>query len=194
QGDFPFYCELLPRVEAPSDTPCPPSGWTIIREGQMKSLSIPNTGVAVTFDVSDYVSDDRNRQDAGQRLALWALAKEYQQKIVYSGPLFRSQRVEADKIIISFDHVGDGLMVGEKSGLAPTQEVRAGVLRQFAVAGADKVWHWGQARIVGETVVVQTDEVPNPVAVRYAWCANPQAANLYNRNGLPAAPFRTDAW
>lgn len=195
QGDFPVYFELLPRVDAPSATPCVGGDhWTTIREGQLKSVSIPNTGAAVTFDVSDYVSDNRNRQDAGQRLALWALAKEYHEDIVYSGPTYRSHRIEGDSVTISFDNIGGGLMAGEKNDLAPTQELKPGVLRHFAIAGEDKKWQWADARIVGDTVVLRSDKVPTPVAVRYAWCPNPQAANLYNRDGLPAAPFRTDTW
>ena len=93
-----------------------------------------------------------------------------------------------------FDHAGGGLMVGKKQGLEPTQTVENGKLERFAIAGADKKWHWGEAQIDGETVIVQCDEVPEPVAVRYAYSMNPVGANLYNKEGLPASPFRTDNW
>ena len=193
QGDFPFYFELLPQIGAPGTAPCSGDSWVALREGQIKSLSIPNSGMAVTFDVSDYMADTRNRQDAGFRLALWALAKEHHKDIEYSGPLYRSHRVEGDSVIVSFGHSG-GLMIGEKTGLAPVREMKTGTLKHFAIAGADKQWQWAEARIVGDTVVVRSDKVLAPIAVRYAWCSNPQGANLYNRAGLPAAPFRTDDW
>jgi sialate O-acetylesterase len=194
QGDFPFFYEMLPQIGAPSAAPCGVDSWVVQREGHIKAMSMPNSGMIVTTDVSDFVSDARNRQDAGQRMALLALAKEYGQDIEYSGPLYTGSRVEGDSIVISFDHTGKGLMAGQKTGLAPVQEAKDGVLKHFAIAGADKQWYWADARIVGSTVVARSDKVPAPVAVRYAWCSNPQAANLYNRDGLPAVPFRTDAW
>ena len=194
QGNFPVYFELLPSVGKVSDVPGAGGAWAKLRDDQMKGLTIPNTGMAVTFDVSDYESDNRNRVDAGERLARWALAGEYHQKIECSGPLYRSQRIEGDHVIISFDHIGRGLMVGAKDGLAPVREVKDGVPAKFAVAGADKKWYKADAQIVGKTVVVRSEKVPVPVAVRYAFADNPSDSNLYNRDGLPAAPFRTDAW
>lgn len=193
QGDFPFYMELVPRSGAPN---APPDLGRIepMREGQIKCLALTNTGVAVTFDVSDYLSDTRNRHDPAERLALVALAKEYGRALVYSGPSYRSHRIEGGRVVIGFDHVGGGLIVGNKRGLAPPVEVKDGVLSGFAVAGADRKWHWADARIVGDTVVVRSDEVAVPAAVRYACGLNPGGANLYNRAGLPAVPFRTDEW
>ncbi|NQU10124.1 hypothetical protein HQ590_04995, partial [bacterium] len=195
QGEFPVYLELLPQVGKPPGQPGAIDFWTRMREDQMKCLTmVPNTDMAVTFDVSDYVADGRNRVDAGERLARVALARDYGKNIVYSGPRFHDYRLDGDKVIIFFDHVGSGLMVGEKPGLAPTRELKNGVLQGFAVAGEDKKWHWAEAKIDGGTVIVRSDQVPAPVAVRYAYASNPGNCNLYNREGLPAAPFRTDEW
>ena len=95
---------------------------------------------------------------------------------------------------ITFDHVGQGLMVGKKSGLKQASEMRGAPLRRFAVAGNDRIWHWANASIDGDSVVVSSPRVKAPVAVRYAFSMNPEGANLYNRDGLPASPFRTDDW
>jgi len=194
QGNFPVYFELLPALGNPSAQPGAGGQWAAFREKQIKSLAIPNTAAAVTFDVSDYIADARNRRDPGQRLALCALAGEYRRKIECSGPVYRSQRIEGDRVILTFDHLGRGLMIGEKDGLTPIREVKAGTLKGFALAGADKKWYWTDALIDGNTVVLQSTQVPAPVAVRYAYADNPAGSNLYNRDGLPAMPFRTDDW
>ena len=111
-----------------------------------------------------------------------------------SGPLYKSHKVEGNSIRVSFDHVGKGMIVGKKNGLAPTEVDREGKLGRFAIAGADKEWHWAEATIDGNTVVVKSSEVEVPVAVRYAYSMNPTGANLYNQVGIPASPFRTDEW
>ena len=155
---------------------------------------MPNSGMAVTIDIGE--ANDlhpRNKLDVGRRLALWALAGTYKKEIVYSGPFYRSMAIEGAKIRLAFDHVGGGLVVGEKQGLEPTREIPGGKLTGFAIAGRDKVWHWAEAQIEGKTVVVSSGQVRDPVAVRYAYQASP-ACNLYNKAGLPAAPFRTDDW
>ncbi len=137
----------------------------------------------------------KNKQDVAKRLSLWAMRDVYGEKnAVVSGPLYNSLKVEGNKAIVSFDHVGSGLMVGFKDGLPPTKETPNAKLDGFAIAGEDKVWHWAEASIVGNTVVLSSPEVAKPVAVRYAFAMNPIWANLYNREGLPASPFRTDAW
>jgi len=194
QGDFPFIYEILPQVGSPSEKPCGTDSWVAAREGHMKAVTMANAGMVVATDVSDYIADARNRQDAGYRMAQWALAKEYGRDVVYSGPLYRSHTVAGDSVTVTFDHIGGGLIAGEKKGIAPLQELKDGALKHFAIAGADKVWYWADARIVADTVVLRSDKVPAPLAVRYAWCSNPSPANLYNRAGLPAAPFRTDNW
>ena len=134
----------------------------------------------------------KNKQDVGKRLALWALAKNYQKDIVCSGPLYKGMKKEGSKIRIMFDYVGSGLMTGEKSGLEPTKEVKGAELTQFAIQGADDEWHWAKAEIDGETVVVSHDEVKDPKHVRFGYQSNPDTINLYNKEGLPASPFTTD--
>ncbi len=191
QGDFPVYVELLPQVGAePVRSKAPPEmdGWAVLRQEQAAvGTVVEKTGIAVTYDVSDYVADSRNRQDAGKRLALAALAGEYGKKIEYSGPVFKEMKIAEGKMVLSFDHVGKGLMAGKKDGLSPVVEVKE--LEGFVVAGADKKWHWAKAQIVGETVVLTCEEVKDPVKARYATFGNPGFCNLYNRDGLPAVPF-----
>jgi len=180
-GEFPFLIVQLAnfmRVRPePSDPP-----WAYLRESQLlTALDVPNCGLAVTIDIGE--ANDihpRNKQDVGLRLALTARGKVYGQKIVYSGPVFRSMKTEGQKARLTFDHVGSGLVA--KGG---------GPLKGFAVAGTDLKFVWAQAEIEGETVVVWSEEVKTPAAVRYAWANNP-VCNLYNKDGLPASPFRTD--
>ena len=151
--------------------------------------------MAVATDVGD--ADDihpKNKADVGDRLARWALANEYGKTVVPSGPLFRGLKIEGNKAVVEFDHVGAGLMVGRKDGRKPADELKDGKLARFAIAGKDKKWVWVDAKIVGDTVVCTHPDLPNPVAVRYAFTMNPVGANLYNRDGLPASPFRTDDW
>ena len=196
QGDFPFYFVQLANFRAPSDNAEGGDGWAKLREAQVDTLKVPNTGMAVIIDIGNARDiHPKNKQDVGLRLALWALAKDYGKKdLVHSGPLYKSMKVEGDKIRLSFDHTGSGLMVGLKEGLAPTQQVDGGELKRFAIADADKNWHWAKAVIDGDTVVVSADEVKAPVAVRYAFTINPEGCNLYNKEGLPASTFRTDSW
>ena len=154
-----------------------------VQEAMFKTLKVPNTGMAVTIDVGDARNiHPKNKQAVGRRLAIWALAMTYGQTIVRSGPLYKSMAAEGDKVIVTFDHVGGGLLA--KGG---------GKLEGFAIAGADKKFVWADAKIVGETVVVTSAEVKSPAAVRYAWASNPKC-NLYNKAHLPASPFRTDDW
>ena len=138
--------------------------------------------MAVAIDIGD--ADDihpKNKQEVGRRLALNALAQTYEKEVVYSGPIYRAMSVEGDKIRLQFDHVADGLVS------------KGGVLTGFAIAGADSQFVWAQAQIDGESVIVSSPKIKNPLAVRYAWADNP-LCNLYNSAGLPALPFRTDDW
>ncbi len=112
--------------------------------------------------------------------------------LVYSGPLYKSHAIEDGTLRVRFDLVGSGLMVGKKEGLAPTIEDTGNTLKRFAIAGKDQQWHWADAVIDGDSVVLSSPSVSAPVAVRYAFCMNPEGSNLYNREGLPASPFRTD--
>ena len=199
QGDFPFYFVQLASFQAPTQNPAGGNGWAKLREAQTKTLTVPNTGMAVITDTVPLAEGGdihpRNKYDVGMRLVQWALAKDYGQKgLVYSGPLFKALKVDGDKARLEFDHAGTGLMVGKKTGRAPTVEDKEGKLKRFAIAGADKKWFWAEAVVDKNTVVVSSPEVKEPVAVRFAFEMNPDGANLYNREGLPASPFRTDAW
>jgi len=181
QGDFPFYFVQLANYMAQHDVPTD-TDWAWLREAQTMTLALPNTGMAVAIDVGE--ADDihpRNKQDVGYRLALNALAGTYGLDVVFAGPLFRSMAVEGNAIRLHFDHVGGGLVA------------RGDELTGFAVAGDDRGFAWADARLDGDTVVVSSPEVPTPVAVRYSWADNP-VCNLYNAEGLPASPFRTDTW
>ena len=191
----PFYFVQLAAWQKPSNDPAGGDGWAYIRDAQRKCLTLPHTGMAVATDIGD--ADDihpKNKADVGDRLARWALVNEYGKSIVPSGPLYKQLKIEGDKVVVSFDHVGVGLMVGSKMGRKPVEEVKDGKLARFAIAGKDKKWVWADAIIVGNTVVCSHPDVPNPVAVRYGFTMNPAGANLYNRDGFPASPFRSDDW
>ncbi|MEI7901866.1 MAG: sialate O-acetylesterase [bacterium] len=197
-GDFPFYFVQLASFQGVTEDPAGGNGWAKLRAAQTQTLSVTNTGMAVIIDTVplDQANDihPRNKYDVGLRLAYWALGRDYGQKQEVSGPLFKTLKVEGSKARLTFNHTGSGLMVGKKEGRAPAFENKEGKLKRFAVAGADKRWFWAEAVIDKNSVVVSSPEVKEPVAVRYAYSMNPDGANLYNREGLPASPFRTDAW
>lgn len=192
--ELSFYWVQLANFQQPTDNPGG-GGWGPVREGQRMALDIPHTGMAVIIDIGEARDiHPKNKQDVGTRLARWALRDHYGKQIVPSGPLYKSQMIAGGKITISFDHIGGGLMIGKKAGLLPTSEVSNGTLNRFAIAGEDRKWHWAEAKIVGNTVVVSAADVKAPVAVRYGYESNPVGSNLYNKEGLPASPFRTDNW
>lgn len=201
QGDFPFYYTQIANFRAPTEDPAGNDGvkWATVRQSQLEALKIKNAGMAVAIDLADpdnpFDIHPRNKQDVGNRLALWALAKDYGKKnLIFSGPIYKSMKVEDNKIRISFDYTGSGLMIGSKAGLEPTKELKDAKLQCFAIAGEDQKWHWADAVIDGNTVLVSSPSVPNPAAVRYAYSMNPVGNKLYNKEGLPASPFRTDNW
>ena len=182
QGDVPFlYVQLANFLEAKEEPG--ESDWAELREAQLKTLAVPNTGMAVAIDLGEWNDiHPLNKEDVGKRLALAARKLAYgDSAVVHSGPIYESMRIEGDKIVLAFAHVGSGLV--SRGG---------GALKHFAIAGADKRFVWAQARIEGNEVVVWNENVTDPMAVRYAWADNPEGANLYNREGLPASPFRTD--
>ncbi|MGV3764741.1 MAG: sialate O-acetylesterase [Chitinophagaceae bacterium] len=158
------------------------SNWALMREAQAAALELRNTGMAVAIDLGEWndIHPD-NKKDVGERLALAAEKIAYGKDIVYSGPMFRSAQIEGDKIRISFQHTGSGLTTSD--GEAPAE---------FAIAGADKKFVWAKAKIEGNEVVVWSPEIKEPEYVRYAWADNPVNPSLVNKEGLPAAPFRTD--
>jgi sialate O-acetylesterase len=154
-----------------------------LREAQLKTLPVANTGMAVAIDLGEWndIHPDR-KKEVGERLALAAESVAYGEKdIVYFGPLYQSSTIEGNKIVITFSNVGSGLITND--GEEPAQ---------FAIAGPDKKFVWAKAKIEGNTVIVWNDDILKPMYVRYAWADNPVNANLYNREGLPASPFRTD--
>ena len=182
QGDFPFLYVQLANWKVVEPEPNN-SDWAELREAQLMTLSTPNTGMAVTIDIGEANSiHPTNKQDVGKRLALWALAKTYGKDIEYSGPLYQLMEIKGNKAVLHFEHVGGGLVAGG-----------GGQLRGFAIAGPDKKFVWADAKIEGDTAVIISDKVSEPVAVRYGWAINP-VCNLYNKAGLPASPFRTDDW
>ena len=182
QGDFSFLFVQLANFMDIKPEPVD-SAWAELREAQLMTLDLPNTGMAVIIDIGEAKDiHPKNKQDVGKRLALWALAKNYGKNLVYSGPLFKNMNVEDNEAILSFDNVGGGLIA--RGGEA---------LKGFAIAGADRKFVWADANIEGDKVVVSSNEVSAPVSVRYAWADNP-VCNLYNEEGLPASPFRTDSW
>ena len=182
QPDLPFLYVQLPNFMDVDYMPSE-SNWALMREAQLKALSVPNTGMAVTIDLGEWndIHPDR-KKPVGDRLALAALKVAYgNDEVVASGPVYRSSSVEGGRVIIQFDHVGSGLVSNDGEPL-----------KWFAIAGADKEFVWAEAKIEGDSVIVWSDQVGNPKYVRYAWMDNPLGANLYNQEGLPASPFRTD--
>lgn len=184
QGDFPFLFVQLANFKRPASIPGD-DDWAELRESQTKTLKLPNTGMAVIIDIGEaHNIHPHNKQDVGKRLMLSALKVAYGKDIVHSGPLYKSMKIEGKKAIISFEHIGSGLMVKNKHGY----------INEFEIAGADKKFYWAKAKLEGNKVVVWSDKVTDPVAVRLGWSSNPQEFNLYNKEGLPASPFRTDTW
>lgn len=175
---FVQLANYLERSETPGDDP-----WAELREAQASALTLPRTAMAVTIDIGDGADiHPLNKQDVGERLALAARATAYGEDVAYSGPVFAGASAEGGAMRVRFRHADGGLTT--RDGAAP---------RGFAVAGEDRVFHWAEARIDGESVIVSSAAAPRPVAVRYGWAANPDCT-LYNGAGLPAAPFRSDDW
>ncbi|GHB83464.1 sialate O-acetylesterase [Persicitalea jodogahamensis] len=181
QGTLPFLYVQLPGFMEYNYLPSE-SNWAVLRESQFKALSEPNTAMVVAIDLGEWndIHPD-NKKGVGDRLALAAMKTAYGENLVHSGPLFQSATVEGDKIVINFTNTGSGLITNDGEPLS-----------DFAIAGTDKNFVWAKATIENGKVLVQSDEVPNPKYVRYAWADNPVNPNLYNKEGLPASPFRTD--
>ena len=182
QGGFPFLFVQLPNFMEAKKQPSE-SNWALFREVQLKTLSVPKTGMAVTIDIGEWNDiHPLNKKDVGKRLALAARKVAYlDDKVVYSGPMYRSMKIVGNKIILTFNNIGGGLIA--QGG---------GELTNFAIAGANNQFVWAKAKIKNGKIVVWNNKIPKPKAVRYAWADNPSGANLYNREGLPASPFRTD--
>ena len=181
-NDLPFIIAQLPNFMQPQENPSE-SNWAMLRESQSKALALPNTGMAVNIDLGEWNDiHPLNKKDVGHRLALIAMKIAYgDPNVISSAPVYKSMVVEDNKIILSFTEIGNGF--------APTEN-----LKNFAIAGENKQFVWADAKIEGDKVIVWSDKVRNPVAVRYAWADNPEGANLRNKEGLPSSPFRTDNW
>jgi len=186
--DFPFFFTQLPSWEPPQTQPVEgvEATWSVNREAmRIVSIEMPHTGMAVGIDCGDPVAlHPQNKKPIGIRHAYLALKEVYGKDIVSCGPRYLNQKIEGNKIVLNFDSTGSGMM-----------PAKPGKLDAFAIAGADKKWHWADAEIAGNKVIVSSKDVPTPVAVRYAWAMNPSQRNLlYNKEGIPASPFRTDSW
>jgi sialate O-acetylesterase len=185
EGTFPFYFVQLASFNADNGNSTKGSSWAELREAQTLTLSLPNTGMAVTTDIGE--SGDihpRNKQDVGKRLAAVALHNTYNKKIVYSGPIYVDHTISGDKIRLNFKNTGTGLMTKNVSG----------ELKGFEIAGSDKQFKPGKAVIEGDHVIVTGEGLANPVAVRFGWEDDAGDTNLFNKEGFPASPFRTDSW
>ena len=183
QGDFSFYWVQLADFRDEQPEPAE-SAWAELQEAQTMSLSLPNTGQAVIYDLGEaHDIHPKDKQNVAKRLARHALAKDYGIKIVAESPRYASHEVKGNKVTLSFDHIGGGM---------DTFDIRTPV--GFVIAGEDKKFVWAQAKLVGkDKIEVSADGVDAPTAVRYAWADNP-VANVQNREGLPLTPFRTDDW
>ena len=186
--DFPFQFTQLPSWNPAQSKPVEgiEASWAVNREAmRLVVRDVPNTGMAVAIDTGDAIElHPKNKQPLGIRHALLALSNTYGRDIVGAGPRFESHSVKGSEVVLRFASIGGGLTAG-----------RDGDLDAFAIAGDDRKWHWAKAEIKGDAVVVSSQKVPKPKAVRYAWAMNPSRRNLlYNREGLPASPFRTDDW
>jgi len=185
QGDFPFYFVQLASYRAGDGNSTNGSSWAELREAQTETLSMANTGMAVTLDIGE--TNDihpKNKQDVGARLAAIALSQLYNNNVAYIGPVYQSMKIEGSKAIVSFSYIDSGFLVKDKYNY----------IKGFEIAGTDKKFYFARAFIENGKVVVHCDSVLLPVAVRYGWADDMPEANLYNKQGFPTLPFRTDKW
>ena len=191
--EFPFYWVQLANFQAPNADPNFTGSFVPVRYAQTKCLNIPKTGQAVTIDVGE--ADDIhpvNKFTVGERLAACALANDYGKNVPFASPLFKEMKVDGNKAVLTFSNAGSGLVAGKQSIREFSVEKDA-KLNRFAIAGADGKFYWAEAKITGkDTVEVTAPEVTAPVNVRYAFQQNPEGANLYSAEGLPASPFSTE--
>jgi len=185
EGNFPFYFVQLASFNSDNGNSLQGSTWAELREAQTRTLSLPATGMSVTTDIGE--SNDihpKNKQDVGLRLAAIAMNNIYNQPEEYCGPVYESMSVLGDKVILSFTHTGSGLIVKDKYGY----------LRGFEIAGSDHHFYYAKAILQNNKVIVYANEVSKPESIHFAWADDAGDANLYNKEGFPAVPFRTDQW
>ena len=185
QGNFPFYFVQLSTFDEYGGNSKKGSKWAELREAQTETLKLTKTGMAVTTDIGNAKDiHPTNKQDVGKRLAAIALNNVYNKKMVYSGPMYKSQEIKANQIILTFDNISSGLTTLDSNG----------ILKGFEIAGTDKVFYLAKAMIKNNQVIVSNENVPNPVAVHYGWADDDTEINLFNKENFPASPFRTDDW
>ena len=185
QGDFPFYFVQLASFNSANGNSEHGSDWAELREAQTRTLSLPNTGMAVTIDIGEsHDIHPKNKQDVGKRLAAIALNNVYGQTMEYSGPVYQSMKIDGNKIILTFTHTANGLVIKDKYGY----------VKGFEIAGKDQHFHYAKAYADGDRIVVYNESIAEPVEVHYAWADDAGDANLFNSAGFPAVPFRTDQW
>jgi len=186
-GDFPFYLIQLPNLNSiNSNSQHGGSDWAELRESQTSALKLPNTGMVVTIDLGDSTNvHPKDKTELARRLALLAMKNTYGLNLgEIASPMILESKIEANKVELRFSNIGSGLIAHDKYGY----------LKGFELAGSDQKFHYAKAEIDGNRVIVSSEKVSNPVAVRYGWSSNPSDSNLYNKEGFPASPFRTDTW
>jgi len=181
-GNFPFYFVQLANFMKKEPEPVA-SNWAMLREAQTYALKLPHTGMAVICDIGEEKDiHPKNKQDVGKRLALQALKSTYGKKVVAQGPVLKSHKIKGNEVVLNFDVAPQDLVLKATAGI-----------HAFAVAGEDKQFHWAEVKQEGAKLIVHSPQVSHPVALRYAWANNPDAV-IFNTEGLPASPFRTDNW
>lgn len=184
KSDLPFYFVQLATFKTPGNSN-DGSGWAELREAQTQTLNLAKTGMVVTTDIGNPNDiHPRNKQDVGKRLAAIALNRTYKKRILDSGPVYKSIRIVGDRAIVTFESIGSGLMTNDKNGQ----------VFGFEIAGGDQTFYPATAKIQGKTVIVSSEKVVSPQAVRFGWIGDASASSLFNQEGFPAVPFRTDDW
>jgi sialate O-acetylesterase len=184
-GDFPFYFVQLSTFNEFGGNSKKGSKWAELREAQTQTLSLLNTGMAVTTDIGNAKDiHPTNKQDVGKRLAAIALNNLYDKKRVCKGPMYKSMEIKVNQIVLTFDNIGTGLATLDKNG----------ILKGFEIAGANKIFYVAKAIINDNKVILSNENVANPVAVHYGWADDNTEINLFNKEKFPASPFRTDDW
>jgi sialate O-acetylesterase len=185
QPDLPFYFVQLATFNEHNGNSNNGSAWAELREAQTTTLALPNTGMVVTTDIGDPKDiHPLNKHDVGKRLAAIALNKVYGKNTVYSGPILKSMKIEKGKVVLNFDYAESGLVVND----------RYGYVKGFEIAGADKKFFYAKAFVDGNTIVVSQEKITDPVAVRFGWADDASDCNVFNADGFPMVPFRTDTW